>query len=125
MTVNAKRLPPGHWTRWMSLTSLRATAAPRCSTGARAVLPQGARAVNGERRNRKPSPPATIPAMLRGVSASPALDPRGVLAVVKARRWLIVTAAVLAGLIVFAVSASKPDRYQASAGLLFGQTTTA
>jgi capsular exopolysaccharide synthesis family protein len=63
--------------------------------------------------------------MLRTVAASPALDPRGVLAVIEKRRWLLATAAVLAGLIAFAVSASQPDRYTASAGLLFGQTTTA
>jgi capsular exopolysaccharide synthesis family protein len=63
--------------------------------------------------------------MLRTVPASPALDARGVLAVVRARRWLLATVAVLAGLIALAVSASQPDRYSASAGLLFGQTTAA
>jgi capsular exopolysaccharide synthesis family protein len=68
--------------------------------------------------------PARAP-MLGAVPGSLALDPRGLLDVVKARRWLLGSAAALAGIIAFALSASQPDRYTASAGLLFGRTTTA
>jgi capsular exopolysaccharide synthesis family protein len=63
--------------------------------------------------------------MLRHVAGSLAIDPRGLLDIVRARRWALVSAAVVAALIALAISAGRADRFTASAGLLFGQTTAA
>jgi uncharacterized protein involved in exopolysaccharide biosynthesis len=47
------------------------------------------------------------------------------LALVKARRWLIAAIVVAAAVIALLVSLAQPEKYKASADLLFGQTTNA
>jgi Mrp family chromosome partitioning ATPase len=47
------------------------------------------------------------------------------LALIKARRWLIAAIVVAAVVLAFAASLAQPNRYQASADLLFGRTTNA